>query len=417
MKKGLKRAGTLLLAVMLICALLAMPAGAVSNTFTEGEYISWIVASEGAEVLDCWADTALLPPGTSLTATYDTIVLSGTPTTPGTYEFFVDAYYSTPDGDINRGYSVTVTVAAAPAPTPVQAASGTNAATPPPAAPEPTSVPDIVITKHPSGETVTAGSSTYFVARADNASQILWLVQAPDGSYYGAADAPNYTSSSLYVSGLGTDTLSLSNIPMSMDGWSVLCQFIGLDGTGSATTNAAKITVVEAPTATPKPTEAPATPAPEPTAEPEPAEGPAPAVESRPTEEPAPTEKPAAAAKPEDGGGDKGGKNSGGGDKGGKGTSGTPEGKKSGGMDFRLIAVIALGVIIVALGTVLVLMQAKKKPTAPKQKASAASSPYRFRCDKCGWEPADPNSIPRFCPNCGDVFDEKDVTVAGRGKS
>ena len=32
-----------------------------------------------------------------------------------------------------------------------------------------------------------------------------------------------------------------------------------------------------------------------------------------------------------------------------------------------------------------------------------------YQCDKCGWKPADPTKAPRFCPECGDPFDENDV--------
>lgn len=31
-----------------------------------------------------------------------------------------------------------------------------------------------------------------------------------------------------------------------------------------------------------------------------------------------------------------------------------------------------------------------------------------YRCNKCGWKPADMNNIPKFCPECGNVFDDND---------
>ena len=32
-----------------------------------------------------------------------------------------------------------------------------------------------------------------------------------------------------------------------------------------------------------------------------------------------------------------------------------------------------------------------------------------YRCDKCGWEPEDPHHPPKFCPQCGDRFDDNDI--------
>ena len=41
----------------------------------------------------------------------------------------------------------------------------------------------------------------------------------------------------------------------------------------------------------------------------------------------------------------------------------------------------------------------KKKPEGVPQ----------YKCDKCGWQPADPTKAPRFCPECGDPFDNGDM--------
>ena len=102
---------------------------------------------------------------------------------------------------------------------------------------------DIVITKSPTGERVEVGASAKFVARAQNAERIVWRIVSNDTTNTVQAAEAAETFPGLQVGGLGTETLILTNIPRSMDGWRVEAQF--WNGSRHAESMGAEITIVD----------------------------------------------------------------------------------------------------------------------------------------------------------------------------
>lgn len=83
---------------------------------------------------------------------------------------------------------------------------------------------NIVITKNPTSEALSTGGRTWFIAHAENANAIEWIVIDPQGRSYTLNDAM-MLNPGLELESLDGDTLAVSNIPLSFNGWSVTAVF------------------------------------------------------------------------------------------------------------------------------------------------------------------------------------------------
>ena len=90
--------------------------------------------------------------------------------------------------------------------------------------------PPVLITKHPSGETLPVGGKTWFIAHADNADSLTWMLVDPEGVYYALEDAMAALPG-LKLEVLPKDTLGVSDVPAALDGWGVVAWFFGPGGT------------------------------------------------------------------------------------------------------------------------------------------------------------------------------------------
>ena len=97
------------------------------------------------------------------------------------------------------------------------------------------------ITKNPTSETIEVGGRTWFIAHADNAESLTWLMLSPEGEYYTLEDAMSLHPG-LELEALEGDTLALRNVPLSLSGWGAVARF---DGGGSSVDSSPAYVYVE----------------------------------------------------------------------------------------------------------------------------------------------------------------------------
>lgn len=99
-----------------------------------------------------------------------------------------------------------------------------------------------VITKDPTGEKLSPGGKTWFVAHADGATILTWEFLSPDEKVYSITETMGLHPG-LELDASQEDTVSLKNVPLSLNGWSARARF---DGPGGSTTSqSALITVTK----------------------------------------------------------------------------------------------------------------------------------------------------------------------------
>ena len=101
--------------------------------------------------------------------------------------------------------------------------------------------PQVVITKNPTSEAIAIGGKTWFIAHADNAGSLTWKLAAPDNTIYYSLDSAMALHPGLKLEALEGDTLAVSNVPLSVNGWGVVALFE--NGSSSAVTEPAYLYV------------------------------------------------------------------------------------------------------------------------------------------------------------------------------
>ncbi len=97
--------------------------------------------------------------------------------------------------------------------------------------------------KHPAAETVDEGGWASFVVSAQYARDYQWGLQSPDGKSFLPLNDVKGHFPGVETTGDGSSKIMIYHIPAAMDGWKVVCTFVGAGAGNTVPSNPAAITV------------------------------------------------------------------------------------------------------------------------------------------------------------------------------
>ena len=251
MKRNIRMLSGLLALVMALTLFAGTALADTTHSFTiqVGDSFSKSYDNVGTASLE----SGSLPPGLSWKLSGTTFTISGTPTKGGSYSatFLTTSSKRTAGRGyliVNVTFKFTVTLKLttldeigimtpkSPSGSSSSSSSSSSSTTVTPT-PEP-----VTITKHPTNETVTEGGSCKFAAKADYYDKARWHFISPSG------EDVNYSNlkkefPQVEISGGSGHVMTVSNIPLAMDGYRVYCRYSNGD-VNYAKTDTALLTVL-----------------------------------------------------------------------------------------------------------------------------------------------------------------------------
>ena len=100
------------------------------------------------------------------------------------------------------------------------------------------------IIKHPSAETVKEGGWASFAASANYVLKYEWYLEGPDGRQAVSVDDIHLTYPEVTATGNGSSKLNLYHIPYDLNGWKVVCNYVGAGTANSVKSQGALLTVI-----------------------------------------------------------------------------------------------------------------------------------------------------------------------------